>query len=136
MYGTEKSHLPWDTPPRRRTTQAAGGEEYDANLTQQYSTGVNYFGLDGSESSAASGGFTQIPRAGGHIRPGSAGYHTPNAGEGNTGEGQGEGSRRAKVNQIVQAFFWKAATVIIQSRMPVQSMLSQRTQERITNKWV
>ncbi|KAF8537743.1 autophagy-related protein 13-domain-containing protein [Trichophaea hybrida] len=134
MYGTEKSHLPWSAPPRRRTTQAAAGEEYDANSTQRYST-VNYFGLDGSESSAASGGFTQVPRSGGHIRPGSSGYHTSNAGEGNSGEGQGEVSRRAKVNQIVQAFFWKAATVIIQSRMPVQSMLSQRTQERIINKW-
>lgn len=126
----------WGAPARRRTTQASGGDDYDNNSTQRYSTGgTNYYGLDGSESSA-SGGFTQVPRtSGGHSRSGSTGYHASNAEEAGYGTA-GERTPREKVNQIVQAFFWKAAMIIIQSRMTVKFSLAARTQEKKTNKWV
>jgi autophagy-related protein 13 len=133
MYGTDKPHLPWGASHRRRSTQV-GGEELDS--TQRYSTGgTNYFGMDGSESSA-SGGFTQVSRGPGHSRSASTGYQASTTGEGNNGAGPVEKSQRDKVNQIVQQFFWKAAMVIIQQRIPTVPMVSPKTGEKKTNKWV
>ena len=104
---------------------------------RRFSPGMNYFGLDGSESSATSGGFTQVPRSGGHARSESAGHNGSGGSEGNIGGvGQVEKTHRDKVNQIVQAFFWKAAMVIIQGRMAVTLMLSPKTGEPKTNRWV
>ena len=136
---SDDTRLHWNAPKRRATQPMGGSEDYDAHPTQRPSTtaATNYFGLDGSESSSSAsagaglGGFTQLPArssgGGGHSRPGSAA--SPAA------EIPVERDRRMKVNQIVQNFFWKAAMVIIQSRMPVVAMLSPKTHEKKTNKW-
>ena len=131
----DNTHLHWNAP-RRRATQPMGTSEDDAHPMQRPSTATNYFGLDGSESSSTAsggagvGGFAQVPArgSGGHSRSGSAA--SPAAAEVPV-----ERDRRIKVNQIVQNFFWKAAMVIIQSRMPVVALISPRTQEKKTNKW-
>ncbi|KAI5849748.1 autophagy-related protein 13-domain-containing protein [Tricharina praecox] len=126
MYGTDKTNLAWGASPSRRRSTA---EEPDAptNSTQRFTSGVNYYGLEGSESS--SGGFTQVPRAGGG---GGGGGHSRSA---NTGDTPAEKSQREKVNQIVQAFFWKAAMVIVQSRIPTVPIVAMKTGEKKTNKW-
>jgi autophagy-related protein 13 len=132
MYGQDNPHLPWGSPQRRRVT---GGNEVDSQ-TKRHSTGMNYFGLETSEPSGATGGVIQFSRPGGHVRSESVGTTAVGImGEGNA-RAVGEKSQRDKVNQIVQAFFWKAAMVIIQSRMSVAPLLSPRSQERKTNKWV
>ena len=125
----------WGAPGRRRTNQS-GGDEYDTNSTQRNPAAANYYGLEGSESSA-SGGFTQIARVGagqGHSRSGSVGGNQTANGE--EGSSSGEKTQREKVNQIVQAFFWKSAMTIIQARMNVKFTLAPKTGERKPNKWV
>jgi autophagy-related protein 13 len=82
--------------------------------------------MDGSESSSTTGGFTTVGRATG------AGFYSPPS-EGNSNS---EKTNRERINQIVQAFFWKATMVIIQSRMNVAPLLSVKTREKKTNKWV
>ncbi|KAI5814527.1 autophagy-related protein 13-domain-containing protein, partial [Pyronema omphalodes] len=89
--------------------------------------------MDGSSSS---GGFSQIPSGGLNSRPASGGYNDSEQSGG--GGGAGVGGQRdphVKINQIVQAFFWKAAMIIIERRIPTTLYTSSRTGEKMVNRW-
>ncbi|KAL7269203.1 autophagy protein 13 [Rhizina undulata] len=121
MYGRDSPQLPW-APPRRRATGGPQGDENESS-TRRFSIEPNYTSNEGSETTSMSGGFTTISAmSGGGGRPRSSG-EVP------------ERSARDKINQIVQAFFGKAAMVIIQSRMTVNSLYSSKTGVRKVNKW-
>lgn len=132
MYGEDRAHFPWSIPPRPRTTPLPEDSELSPN--KRYSTGM-YYGLDGSDS-ASSSGFAPVYRATVHSRSGSGGYSSPATAGAATSGGDAQSSVKQKVNQIVQAFFWKATMVIVQSRMSVVPLVNPKTQEKKTNKWV
>lgn len=94
--------------------------------------------MDGS-GSTSSGGFTNVASGGvlgGHARSGShGGYSSPAPG----GVGSGasvERTNREKVNQIVQAYFGKAAMIVLHTRVNLPPIISPKTGTRKVNKWV
>ncbi|KAI5778100.1 autophagy-related protein 13-domain-containing protein [Geopyxis carbonaria] len=133
MYGQDRA-LPWSTPPRRQTAPGGAPIEVEPSTTR-HATSTNYHGMEGSESSG-SGGFTPAsPRGTRHTRTMSSGPATvgDTSGGGN-GRPDHEKSYKDRVNQIIQAFFWKATMVVIQSRMTTVSLLSSRNEKK-ANKW-
>jgi hypothetical protein len=130
MYTTDR----WGAPSRRRTPQQSQqSDSYDTSpqSLSRPSTGNQYYGMDGSSSS---GGFSQIPSGGLSSRPASGGYNdSEQSGGGGAG---GPRDPHVKINQIVQAFFWKAAMIIIQRRIPTTLYTSNRTGEKMVNRWV
>jgi len=134
MYGRDSPQLPWDSPRRRATAGGLAGGEIEQ--TRRFSTGFNYAGMDGSSTSSGSGGFTNVPPGGGHSRGASHGGYSSGASGASTGNnGGGERTNRDKVNQIIQAFFMKAAMIIIQTRAQTKPLIS-RNGIRKVNKWV
>lgn len=94
--------------------------------------------MDGS-SSTSSGGFTNVASGGalgGHAHSGShGGYSSPAL----SGAGSGvsvERTNREKVNQIVQAYFGKAAMIILHARVTLPPVHSPKTGTKKVNKWV
>lgn len=139
MYGRE-SPLPWSTPPRRRTAAAGAttNDDPEPSYTRRFSTGFTYAGMDGS-SSTSSGGFTNIASGGalgGHARSGSHGGHPSPAPGGAVGGVSAERTNREKVNQIVQAYFGKAAMIILHTRVALPPVHSPKTGTKKVNKWV
>lgn len=141
MYGRE-SPLPWSTPPRRRTAAAAGAptnDDPEPSSTRRFSTGFTYAGMDGS-GSTSSGGFTNVTSGGalgGHTRSGSHGGYSSLAPGGAGGGGvSAERTNREKVNQIVQAYFGKAAMIILHTRVALPPVYSPKTGTKKVNKWV
>lgn len=138
MYGRE-SPLPWSTPPRRRTAAAGAttNDDPEPSSTRRFSTGFTYAGMDGS-SSTSSGGFTNVASGGalGHARSGShGGYSSPTPGGAGSGV-SAERTNREKVNQIVQAYFGKAAMIILHARVTLPPVHSPKTGTKKVNKWV
>lgn len=138
MYGRE-SPLPWSTP--RRKTAAAGAmtnDDPEPSSTRRFSAGFTYAGMDGS-SSTSSGGFTNVASGGAlgsHARSGSHGGHSSPA-PGGVGTGaSAERTNREKVNQIVQAYFGKAAMIILHTRVALPPIYSPKTGTKKVNKWV
>lgn len=115
----------WNNPAGRR--RAAEGEPL-RDTNKRYSTG--YMGFEAGESSTTS---AAGQGRGGHSRNSSAttGYGNPGTGL----RGDEEKSYRDRANQIVQFFFWKAAMVVIQSRVEVEPTLTIRGEKK-SNKWV
>lgn len=138
MYGRE-SPLPWSTSPRRRTAAAGvmSNDDPEPSSARRFSTGFTYAGMDGS-SSTSSGGFTNVASGGvggGHARSGShGGYSSPIPG--GAGGTSIERTNREKVNQIVQAYFAKAAMVILHARVTLPPIYSPKTGTKKVNKWV
>ncbi|KAI5852801.1 autophagy-related protein 13-domain-containing protein [Morchella snyderi] len=138
MYGHE-SPTPWSTPPRRRT--AAGtttNDDPDSSSTRRFSAGFTYAGMDGS-GSTSSGGFTNIASGGatgGHTRSGSHGGYSSNVPGGTGGGGApAERTSRDKANQIVQAYFGKAAMVILHARVVLPPTFSPKSGQKKVNRW-
>lgn len=139
MYGRE-SPLPWSTPPRRRTAAAGAttNDDPEPSYTRRFSTGFTYAGMDGS-SSTSSGGFTNVASGGalgGLVRSGSHGGHPSPAPGGAVGGVSAERTNREKVNQIVQAYFGKAAMIILHTRVALPPVHSPKTGTKKVNKWV
>lgn len=140
MYGHE-SPLPWSTPPRRRTTAAGAttNDGPDSSSTRRFSAGFTYAGMDGS-GSTSSGGFTNIASGGatgGHTHSGSHGGYSSNVPGGSGGGGAPvERTSRDKANQIVQAYFGKAAMVILHARMVLPPTFSPKSGQKKVNRWV
>lgn len=139
MYGRE-SPLPWSTPPRRRTAAAGAttNDDPESSSTRRFSTGFTYAGMDGS-SSTSSGGFTNVASGGalgGHARSGSHGGYSSLAPGGTVGGVSAERTNREKVNQIVQAYFGKAAMIILHTRVALPPVHSPKTRTKKVNKWV
>lgn len=127
MYGGagDKHHLPWNTPSQRRT-----GADRDSSPDKRHSTGMNFYGLD---SPSSSGGFSQVPGHGHSRNSSAAGYGSPlTSGNRNAPEDR---NYRERANQIMQAFFWKAAMVIVQARIPVELAMTRDNGPKL-NKWV
>jgi len=136
MYGRDSPQLPWDSPRRRTTAGGLAGGEVEQ--TRRFSTGFNYAGMDGSSTSSGSGGFTNVPPGGGggHSRGASQGGYSSGASGASPGNnGGGERTNRDKVNQIIQAFFMKAAMIIIQTRAQTKPVISKNGVRKV-NKWV
>ncbi|CUS13000.1 unnamed protein product [Tuber aestivum] len=140
MYGRDSPQLPWDSPRRRTTAGGLAGGEIEQ--TRRFSTGPNYAGMDGSGTSSGSGGFTNVPPGGGggHSRGASHGGYSSGASGASAGNGGGGGggggerTNRDKVNQIIQAFFMKAAMIIIQTRSQTRPLVSKNGVKKV-NKW-
>ncbi|RPA96619.1 hypothetical protein L873DRAFT_1693798 [Choiromyces venosus 120613-1] len=135
MYGRDSPQLPWDSPRRRTAAGGLAGGEIEQ--TRRFSTGFNYAGMDGSSTSSGSGGFTNVPPAGGggHSRGAShGGYSSGTSGAGTGNNGGGERTDRDKVNQIIQAFFMKASMIIIQTRVQTKPLISRNGLKKV-NKW-
>ncbi|CAZ83349.1 unnamed protein product [Tuber melanosporum] len=133
MYGRDSPQLPWDSP--RRRTPAGGLAGGEIEQTRRFSTGFNYAGMDGSSTSSGSGGFTNVPPGGGHSRGASHGGYSSGASGASAGNnGGGERTNRDKVNQIIRAFFTKAAMIIIQTRAQTRPLTSKTGVKKV-NKW-
>ena len=93
--------------------------------------------MDGSGTSSGSGGFTSVGTGGGHSRGAShGGYSSGTLGAGAGNSGNGEKTDRDRVNQIIQAFFMKAAMIIIQARISIKPIMSPKNHVKKVNKWV